>query len=57
MKYQWFTPSGCKDIGIRKINFAAETQFLCWSTGAEFNLVDNSPMFMNDISYLPNLEE
>ena len=46
-----------KDIGIRKTNFVAETQFLCWSTGAEFNLVDNSQMFMNDISYLPNLEE
>ena len=29
-KYQRRTPSGCKDIGIRKFEFVAKTQFL-WS--------------------------
>ena len=28
LKYQIFTPSGCKDIGIRKFEFRAKTQFL-----------------------------
>ena len=28
LKYQRFTPSGCKDIGIRKCKFVAKTQFL-----------------------------
>ena len=31
LKYQRFTPSGYKDIGIRKFKFAAKTQFLCKS--------------------------
>ena len=28
LKYQRFTPSGCKDIGIRKSEFVTKTQFL-----------------------------
>ena len=28
-KYQKFTPSGCRDLGIRKLKFVAKTQFLC----------------------------
>ena len=28
MKYQRFAPSGCKDIGIRRFEFLAKTQFL-----------------------------
>ena len=28
MKYQRPTPSGCKDIGIRKFEWVAKTQFL-----------------------------
>ena len=28
LKYQSYTPSGCKDIGIRKFEFVAITQFL-----------------------------
>jgi len=28
LKYQRFTPSGCKDIGVRKCKFVAKTQFL-----------------------------
>jgi len=28
LKYQRFTPSGCKGIGIRKFEFLANTQFL-----------------------------
>ena len=28
LKSQKFTPSGCKDIGIRKFEFAAKNQFL-----------------------------
>ena len=28
-EYQWFTSSGFKDIGIRKFEFVAKTQFLC----------------------------
>ena len=28
LKYQSSTPSGCKDIGIRKFEFVAKTQFL-----------------------------
>ena len=27
LKYQRLTPSGCKDIGIRKFDFIATTQF------------------------------
>ena len=27
-KYKRFTPSGCEDIGIRKFEFVAKTQFL-----------------------------
>ena len=27
-KYQKFEPSGCKEIGIRKFEFVAKTQFL-----------------------------
>ena len=27
LKYQRFTPSGCKDIGVRKYKFVAKTQF------------------------------
>ena len=29
LKYQRFTPAGCKEIGIRKFEFVAKTQFLC----------------------------
>ena len=29
LKYQRFTPLGCKDIGIRIFEFVAKTQFLC----------------------------
>ena len=29
MKYQRFTPSDCKDVGIRNLKFIAKTQFLC----------------------------
>ena len=29
MKNQRFTPLGCKNIGVRKCNFVAKTQFLC----------------------------
>ena len=32
MKYQRFAPSGCKDIGIRRFEFVAKTQFLCAQT-------------------------
>ena len=28
LKYQIFTPSNCKDIGFRKFEFVAKTQFL-----------------------------
>ena len=28
LKYQWFTPSGCKDIRIRIFEFVTKTQFL-----------------------------
>jgi len=28
LKYQTFTLSGCKDIGIQKLMFVAKTQFL-----------------------------
>ncbi len=28
VKYQWFTPFGCKDTGIRKFELVARTQFL-----------------------------
>ncbi len=28
LKYQRFTPSGCKDRGVRKFKFVAKTQFL-----------------------------
>ena len=28
LKYQRFTTSGCRDIGITKIEFVAKTQFL-----------------------------
>ena len=31
LKYQGSTTLGCKDIGIRKSEFVAKTQFLCWS--------------------------
>ena len=30
LKYQRFTPLGCKDIGIRKFKFVSKTQFLCF---------------------------
>ena len=29
LKYQRFTPSGCKDLKIRKLKFVTKTQFLC----------------------------
>ena len=28
LKYQRFTPSGCRNIGIRQFEFVAKTQFL-----------------------------
>ena len=30
LKYQRFTPSDCKDIRVRKCEFVAKTQFLCF---------------------------
>ena len=45
MKYQRFTPSAYKDIGIRKVEFVAKTQFLsAVSTGAsiDHNVAANS---------------
>ena len=30
LKYQRFTPLGLKDIGIRKFDFVAKTQLLCF---------------------------
>ena len=35
LKYQRPTPSGCKDIGIRKFEFVAKAQFL-------FNFLENN---------------
>jgi len=32
LKFQRFTPTGCRDMRIRKIEFVAKTQFLCSST-------------------------
>ena len=32
LKYQRFTPSGCKDIGVRKCKFVAKPQFLIGAT-------------------------
>ena len=29
LKYQRYTLSGCKEIGIRKFGFMAKNQFLC----------------------------
>ena len=29
LNYQRFTPSDCMDIGIRKFEFVAKTQFFC----------------------------
>ena len=28
LKYERFTPSGCKDVGIRQFEFVTKTQFL-----------------------------
>ena len=28
MKYQWFTPSGCKEIGFSKCEFVTKTQLV-----------------------------
>ena len=38
LKYQRFTPSGCKNIGIRKFKFVAKTQFLYpkWTSYEDF---------------------
>ena len=30
LKYQRFTPEDCRDAGIRKFEFVATTQFLCF---------------------------
>ena len=30
LKYQRFTPLGCKDIGDRKFKFVSKTRFLCF---------------------------
>ena len=35
LKYHQFTPSGCKDIGIRKFEFMTKTQFLLLSKRPE----------------------
>ena len=32
LKYQKFTPSGYKDLGVIIFEFVAKTQFLCWWT-------------------------
>ena len=39
LKYQRFTQSGFKEIGIRTFYFAAKTKFLCRDTGVKFNLL------------------
>ena len=46
LKYQKFSVSGCKDIGIRKVEFVAKTQFFSvqklYNTTHQNNSVINS---------------
>ena len=37
LKYRRSTALGCKDIGIRKFEFVAKTQFLCESASPLLN--------------------
>ena len=59
MKYLRSTPLGCKDIGVRKSEFAAKTQFLYLSLdkGGIFDLLfysmdyyDTSAFYLNKIT-------
>jgi len=43
MKYNRFTPSGCKDIRIRKFEFVAKTQFISSEGGGAIFAIFASP--------------
>ena len=43
LKYQRFTPSGCKDIEIRKFEFVANSQLLCKKKGKRNSAVHGAP--------------
>ena len=45
MKHERFTPTGCRDIGIRKFEFVAKTQIL-WSQ------VDYDPSYQANKGFL-----
>ena len=40
LKYQRFTPSGCKDVRIRKFEFVTKTEFItCISVGLSSHFI------------------
>ena len=53
LKYQRFTLSGCKDIGIRKFKFVAKPQFLSF-TKNKFS--QKNPSFSFTILYAETLD-
>ena len=47
LKYQGFTPSGCKDIGIRRLQVVSNTQFvyLFYFSGEKYRLIIIAMLF------------
>ena len=64
LKYQRFKQSGCKDIGIRKFEFMAKTQFLyfqvtdktiCFiSSSSKYKITSMSSFYITDLWVPPN---
>ena len=50
LKYQRSTSSGCKDIGITKIEFVTKTQFLC--INVQDWVVYTNPLFKNFLKHM-----
>jgi len=51
LKYQRFAPSGTKDIGKRRFEFVAKTQFLCVC----FNFSNFNEKIISQLLLCPNI--
>ena len=61
LKYQSFTSKGCKDIGFKKTEFLAKTQFLlrkrkCWLETCRTRNLKSRKMFSMFVSWLNCVE-
>ena len=51
MKYRWFTPSGCEDIGKRKSEFVVKTEILSSKKALIANVFSENFLIKNKVHW------